>query len=150
MYEKDFEKAKQKAFKLLSYRARTEQEICSRLHRAGFSSEVVERLKDFLEEYGFINDRSFAEQWLKYRLNKGNKGKLYIYRELLSKGVSSEIADELISSISDECEYNIMMESARRKLKTSCSNYALAKYLERQGFSRELICKGLSILFEKK
>lgn len=141
MASKELERAKKKAFRLLSYRPRTEFEIIMRLKQSGFSDKVIAELMGFLKKYHLVDDRAFAEEWVCYRLKNRPKGRRYLYLELINKGVSSKLAAQAVNSVSDEEEYNIAMRQAKSKLKKGYSWPAVGRYLERQGFSGQIIYK---------
>jgi len=56
------EKAKQKAFRLLAVRARSEKELKSKLKEKGFDEAIVGEVTARLRELKFMDDRSVAGQ----------------------------------------------------------------------------------------
>ncbi|MCK4649219.1 RecX family transcriptional regulator, partial [bacterium] len=60
-------KAKDYAFKLLSYRPRSIKEIRNRLKKKDYSSKVIlEVIKD-LKRLKFLNNKEFARMWVESR-----------------------------------------------------------------------------------
>jgi len=149
MSSKELEQAKERAFRLLSYRLRTEAEVSARLKKLGFSADVIFETIHFLKEYELIDDRVFAGEWVRYRLRDKKRSKRYLYKELLHKGVPVAIASEAVDSISDEQEYNIALEQARKRLQKGHSWPAVGRYLKRQGFPSWLICRIQRVLTTK-
>jgi regulatory protein len=141
MLSKETEEAKKKALRWLSHRPRTEAEIYFRLKQHGFSQKAISGVIDYLKEYDYLDDRAFARQWVRYRLENKKKSKGYLYLELVHKGVPESLASEAVESITEEEEYNIAVEQARKKLKRGCSRLAIGRYLERQGFPSGMVYK---------
>lgn len=139
MFSKELERARERVFRLLSYRSRTEAEISARLRQYGFSPEVIAALTSYLKDCHLIDDRAFAAEWIRYRLRERKRGKRYLYKELVHKGVSCEIATEAVEFISEEEEYNMVFEQAYKKLKKGYSWSTIGRYLARQGFPSWMI-----------
>jgi len=138
----EFEKAKSFAYRLLAFRWHTRKELASRLVQKGFTPEVSGRVLDMLEKYGYINDRLFACRWVEHRLAK--RGFRGLKKELLEKGVSGVIVDEVLDELGCDAEYDAALELAKRKLAGDDEVYPyprLAGTLKRRGFSSEVIRK---------
>lgn len=126
------EKAKEAAFRLLSYRPRSTAEIRTRLERKGFESEVVGAVIGWLQEAGYLNDREFTRFWIENRESFSPRGKRLLKQELRQKGVDAEIVDEGLSEDSVLAEEAAALDLARRK----APGY---KALDRVAFTRRLM-----------
>jgi regulatory protein len=137
-------KARQYAFKLLSYRGRSEKELEERLIKKGITKTVTSSTINYLKHIGLIDDMALAETLKREavitKLLSQNGAKKFI----LNRGISREIVDLVFSN--DE---NEDIENARRlvdkKLKTF-KNYSsetvrrrLYNLLLRRGYSFETI-----------
>ena len=90
------------AYRYLSYRPRSEEELRRRLLHRGFDSGVVEKVIAKLKERNLIDDIAFAQFWKDSRLSFGPKSKGLISKELRAKKVAPEIIEEVTKDIDDE------------------------------------------------
>ncbi|MCD8390369.1 MAG: recombination regulator RecX [Firmicutes bacterium] len=100
----NYEETKEKALRLLEFRAHSERELKDKLKRAGAQSEDIERALDFCREYGFVNDAEYARRKACDLKNLKKYGKRRIAQELYSKGISSEITDAVLAETEDDEE----------------------------------------------
>lgn len=91
-------KAKKDAIRYLSYRARSEWEICNKLKNKKYPYIIIEETIDWLKEKELINDKSFANSFVKDRINKKPLGKIKLREELYKKGIDKKIAENAIST----------------------------------------------------
>ena len=96
------EQAKEKALRLLEFRAHSERELCDKLLRAGAKKDDLPAIIDFLKEYNFINDREYAKSLAKDLQHLKKLGKRRIRDELWSKGISNEDIDEALLELPDD------------------------------------------------
>jgi regulatory protein len=143
-------KAKDRALGLLDYRSRSKAEVERRLTKAGFSDIIVTEVVERIESLGLIDDAQFSQSWVKHRVLDKAMGKRRIMWELRQKGVPSEVADEAMSSIDDEAEYEAATQSAKRRWQKDSTSDLNAKrrkliaYLQRQGFGWDTINRVVS------
>lgn len=146
---KDMERAKKFACKLLTYRPRSEFEVCDRLKQKGFDQDVICLVITWLKEYRYINDYEFASQWVAYRqLNKpmGRQGLKY---ELRQKGIGDDIIEQVLVGLDFEEELNLALAMAEKKLLRLSVDEAgdisekewgkVIGLMQRRGFSAETI-----------
>ncbi len=151
--------AKEIAYKFLSYKPRTQKEVTDRLRAKGFQSNLVSRVVEELKNYGFINDLEYARNFVLNKSRSKTLGVLALKRELLSKGLSNEIIDEVLSereSLIDEFE--IALDLAQRKLKQIKSlkrrnernkyKRRIYEFLLRRGFKLETINRVMREVFD--
>lgn len=100
--EKQFEEIRQESEKLccfsdaLSYVSKslkTQKQVQDKLTEKGYLQTSIDNAIKKLVEYGYINDKYFAETFI--RQNKDKKGVLYLKQALKTKGVSSGIMSEI-------------------------------------------------------
>lgn len=92
------EEAFERAVKFLSYRARSEAEVRTKLFQLGFSHDTTDGAVKKLVSLKLLNDGQFARAWTVSRVEGRGYGPLRIERELRKKG----IAKPLIAQILDE------------------------------------------------
>lgn len=137
---KELDKAKAYAFRLLGYRARSKGELRQKLVEKGFSQETILQLQDFLEEYGLVNDVTFAQCWIRNRCNLKPMGKNRLKQELKSKGITGDIIAQELIALNDEREYELALNLAQKKLSRGLAKLEkIAPFLERRGFSYQVI-----------
>lgn len=142
------DRAKQSAYRLLSYRDRSVKEIETKLAEKGYSEEIIAEVIASLKEANYLDDDRFARQWVRFRTEHRHFGPIRLKRELLEKGISSEEADRAIEGRSEEWDLVEQAEAALRRrlkdpsllhdLKTRQKAYA---FLQRKGFNTETIFK---------
>ena len=135
-----FQRARAAALRFLSYRPRSAAEVRSRLRRR-FASPLTERVMESLAEQSLVNDAEFARVWRQSRESSNPRSATAIRRELLSKGVSRDIADEASRDVDDrESAYRAGVKHARRleDLDSETFRRRLWGFLMRRGFSRSL------------
>ena len=81
-------KARKKALRLLEHMDRTEKGLTDRLLRAGFSEELAEDAVSDVKDYGYINDRRYALNYIMYRIH--DKSRQKIFQELSGKGIDRQ------------------------------------------------------------
>lgn len=142
------------ALQLISYRPRAERELRSRLRRKGFSDLAIEKTVERMLHWGYLNDESFAEQWVNSRLRGKPRGARLLRQELLAKGVDREVAQEAIDAAEID-EYSAAMSLARKRyerlsgLEPEVRERRLSAYLARRGYDWGLIRRILRELEEK-
>lgn len=102
-------------------------------------NEVIEKLN----EYGYINDEQFAEQFILSRIKNKPRGKIILVSELMSKGVNKEIAREKVDELVED-EYEVLKRTYEKKFKEENITIRDRKkidFLKRKGFSWDLIEK---------
>jgi len=128
----------------LSYRPRTIKEMRIHLQQKGFEQKLIEGAIDGWLKRGYLDDRQFAQIWVKERLTFKNKGKSYIYEELKQKGIAREWIEQALAQIEEEAELMACLESARKKQRylveedRTKGKAKLISYLIRRGFSLEM------------
>ena len=80
--------ARKKALRLLEHMDRTEKGLTDRLLRAGFSEELAEDTVSYVKDYGYINDRRYALNYIMYRIH--DKSRQKIFQELSGKGIDRQ------------------------------------------------------------
>ena len=82
------------AVSLLSRREHTVKEITDKLNRKGYG-QFAEKITERLALEGYLSDERFAGLYVRELLNYKGYGRRRIKDELLRKGISKEIADDV-------------------------------------------------------
>lgn len=114
--ELTFEQAKDKALRLLEFRAHSEKELTDKLKRAGAKEYDIEEILEFCRNYGFVDDRKYALSKARDLKNLKKYGKNRIKSELYSKGIAAEYVEEAVADL-DEDEEDILLPLVEKKLK---------------------------------
>ena len=125
------------ALHYLGYRPRSEAEVRQRLHRRGFSDDVVDKVIIGLKERRLIDDLAFAQYWRDNRLSFNQRSQRLIKLELRQKGVTAETANEVVENLNDEiAAYEAGLKKTRvlANLEYSEFHRRLSGYLRRRGF----------------
>ena len=148
-------KAKAQALQYLSYRDRSKWELSQYLGKKEHSPPVIKKTLDYLAELNYVNDHRFALQWGQYKINKNKLGKNRLYFELLGKGVNKETIEGILNTLYEENpEMELAAQCAHKKWITLKSfeekkkNRLLVQYLQRKGFSSDIIYQSVRTLAE--
>lgn len=113
--ELSFEEAKDKALRLLEFRAHSERELRDKLRRAGAVQEDIEEILDFCRNYGFVDDRAYALKKARDLKNLKRYGIRRIKSELYAKGLDAEYIEEAVSELDDD-EADTLLPLVEKKL----------------------------------
>jgi len=139
--DREFEKAKTCAFRLLKFRIRSEQELRDRLKRKKFNDLVIDKVIDFLIQSEFIDDTVFTRQWISSKLNLKPCSRNLLKFQLKQKGVAEAIIEESLSKISKTDELKTARTIAEKRfsklraLPVNVMKRRLHDYLRRRGFN---------------
>jgi regulatory protein len=102
----------------LETRSRTRQELAETLRRKGIPDDAAAQVLERFGEVGLIDDKAFADQWVRSRHTHSGLGRRAIAVELRRKGVDSEAAGEALAEIDDASEEARARALVDRKLRT--------------------------------
>ncbi|MFA4916466.1 MAG: RecX family transcriptional regulator [Syntrophales bacterium] len=95
-------RAKQRALRLLSLRARSKMELRAKLKERGFDDHVIDSVTVYLLERKYLDDNSFATNWARSLAVNRLLGNLRIEMSLRKKGISGESIGEAIDAAREE------------------------------------------------
>ncbi len=84
--------------KYISSRLKTEKQIKDYLYKHEYKKSTVERVIEKLKNYGIVDDKIYAESYIK---SNSNFSKNKVKQKLMQAGVKNENFDEQISEIDD-------------------------------------------------
>lgn len=142
--EEEKQKAREDAYRLISYRDRSVSELKKRLLQKGYDLEVIDAIIPRIKELNYLDDKRFAKKWVKHKVKHSPKGKYLLIKELKDKGVAEKIINEALSS---EYPYDLEFKTAvklAKKWKNKSHNkdkdlVKLKVYLKNKGFRYEII-----------
>jgi regulatory protein len=150
--DRELLKAKDYAYRLLSYRQRSTQELRERLNKKGFTAQTVKKTVEYLSRLKFLNDENFARFWVQTRIQSSPLGWSLLRYQLRQKGITEELIEKVFGDYRaeyDEVEAAKRLASLRRRrykdkdLKPLKLKKRLYDYLCRRGFSREAIMQAI-------
>ena len=149
-----FKRAKQQAYRLLSYRSRTARELRERLRQRGHTTAVIDAVLDELEAEGYVNDRKFLCDWARYRLQAKPLGRRRLAWEIQRRGVDREVLEDILNEVYAEFdEVALAEQAARKRLRTigpllaARERQQLTRHLLGLGFEPDTIAAALSRVF---
>ena len=112
------QRAKDICLRLLEFRPRTRAELQQALGRKGIDAEVIEQVLGRLDAVGLIDDKSFAEVWVRSRHTYEGLGRKAIAAELRRKGVDEAVTAEALTTVDYGAEEERARQLVRKKLRT--------------------------------
>jgi regulatory protein len=147
LFDEDLKAALNRAFRLLARRNYSEQEIRRKLELAKFHATIIERTIARCHELGYLDDVKFARDFVKAQLARRPLGVSRLRAELLRRGISTKVADEILGEVLDGIDSATLVEKAAEKFLARRGKTApaeklrkrLADHLLRAGFTWEEI-----------
>jgi regulatory protein len=144
--DKELTRARNAAYRLLTYRPRSLAELEAKLRDKEFGDAVIQRVIEGLIRLGYLNDRKFAEQWAASRSRLRSFGRRRIELELRNKGVDRAVITEALAGVFlNDLELETAKQAAQKKLTSmkaadrETRRRRLAGFLGRKGYSFEII-----------
>ena len=152
IWEANVKIAKDMSLNYLGYRMRTRKQLCDYLEKKGFDIAVIEEAANKMEEYSFIDDKEYAKSWVQSKKTSQPAGRRKIAFELRNKGISQEISEEALTTLSEEEELKQAIKLAE-KYHTKYKNLAareqkakIGQALQRRGFGWDIVSQALNNL----
>jgi regulatory protein len=113
----------------------------------GFAAAEVREALDQLTRQGYLDDRRFAANWAGSRLRARPMGLRRLRQELRARGVEETVASAVLREVYEDGEEVVARRAIASKLPTlarldrTARLARLVRFLERRGFSGELIAR---------
>jgi regulatory protein len=140
------------AVKLLSARAYSEKKLREKLLAKKYAPEEIDPALKRLHETHLLDDRRYAEEFVRSRLATRPRAAIALLRELAQKGIARTIAQEVVARLAPkEEDLKLARELVARKnaqyagLDEQTRRRRLTSLLARRGFSFETIGKVLKM-----
>ncbi|MCM8781897.1 MAG: recombination regulator RecX [Candidatus Omnitrophica bacterium] len=147
----ELKKAKIYALRVVNFRPRSAKELTNKLKEKNFSDNIIAEVISEFKKKGFLNDAKFSRLWINSRMASKPKGEALLKRELMEKGVTNDVINEVIEEAKSEySEYEIVKNLADqrmerlRDLDKRTAKRRLFGFLKRRGFNFETIMKVLN------
>ena len=127
-----------RAMHILERTDKTEAQLRRKLEESEYPKEAVESAIAYVTSYGYLDDRRYAEHYIEWK--KQGKGKARLKMELVQKGISREIIEEVLESTDFGETREMIRQIILKKRKTDIpmnekEKQRLYGFLMRQGFS---------------
>ena len=123
-----------------------------KLNRKGFAESHIKSTINFLEGAGLMDDNTLAEELFNYSIDKKYLGKRGIRMFMIERGISKELIDKSLSTLSLEMEEKTAREFLDKKLIT-LQNYPgnvirrrIWGMLQRRGFSFDVMNRVIKLI----
>jgi len=150
---------KNSAFRYLSNRSHSALELKTKLKKKGFDSEIIETVILELKDKKYLNDFTFAENFVRNRVERRKEGIVKITSELYKKGITREIIAEVTESISENPKnYENAFELGKSKFEKiqkrgetdkNKIKSKLFNFLRGRGFTSDVIFEVINKLVEE-
>lgn len=115
MAHEDVHRHYAQAINYLSYRMRTKAEIRTYLREKEVTPDVIEEIMERLEKERLLDDTSFAEAFVRDRMNQTSKGPRVIVNELRQKGVDGETSKTAVLQYDEEKQFDKAFKWAQKE-----------------------------------
>lgn len=142
------------AFRILAVSAKTHREMADKLYGRNIQTKAVIRIMQRLTELGYINDASYAEDYVSLKKENG-LSKRAITNKLRLKGISEDIIASAMTDYTDEEEFSHAEYFAAKfaekydSLEYEKLKNKLFSRLSSKGFSTSAIYHAAGVLKEK-
>ncbi|MGM0385221.1 MAG: regulatory protein RecX [Actinomycetota bacterium] len=140
-------KARSIVLRQLGTRARTREQLWTRLLDRGIPESVARRVLDRFEEVGLVDDSAYAEMLVRTRREQRGLSRRALAREMRTHGVDEEIAAAALEDVSREDEEATALVLAGKKaastrgLERSVRERRIAAMLGRKGYGVEVVVR---------
>lgn len=149
----EFNYGKSIAYKFLSYKPRSINEVKNKLTYKKISKITVGKIIEHLKKYDFVNDEIYAKMYLNEKIEKKGMGKSMIQFKMIDKGIDKEVISKVIDENYPEEKQvesgkKLLEKYLKKKSKTE-DKFELKKkcyqYLFSRGYSYPVISQILDL-----
>jgi len=136
------DKAKNSAYRLISYRPRSVAEVWRHLERKGYDVNLIDAAIEQLQAVNLLDDLAFARYWVEQREVFKPRSKVALQQELRQKGVSRDV---ITAALTDLDETAAARRAAKKKVRLWANlpealfRQKLGGFLQRRGFRYDII-----------
>ena len=137
---------------MLSSRARSENEMRTRLAMRGFDPAAIDDEVGRLRASGLLDDQKFAEAWVEDRRRVSPRGRRMLRYELLGRGIEPSAAEQVTDGIDDGETALLLARRRARKAPRGSYEAFYAKvggFLRRRGFDYEVTAAATRTAWEE-
>ncbi|PEN14495.1 recombinase RecX [Longibacter salinarum] len=145
--DEEIVRAKQRAFKYLAHKPRTETEVRRKLRGLDLGRRVIDRVIERLYELDYLDDEQYARDYTHNRFSNKGYGPIRIERELTERGIDRHLAERTVARFFEEAsELDAAREQARKRWPRVAGEQDVRKqkrkllgYLQRRGFTPDVV-----------
>ncbi len=140
------------AARFLAIRPRSAREVRQNLARKEIPPAVIDAALERLTAFGYIDDRAFADLWVRDRMTYKPTSPRALRYELRQKGIANEIIDVVLTDLdAEDSAYRAAQAQARRLRGTERRDFKnkLGAFLQRRGFSYEVARSAIRRLMQE-
>lgn len=138
------EKLKNKVFKYISFKKRTEKEVRDKF-KDEIDEDLLEDIIEYMKEQKYLDDESYVDRFVKETMALKSTSIKDITYKLLAKGISNNIIDDYICKNRETMiEYELAsVKKIYLKKKDKEEETDIRNYLYKKGFSSDSISDGI-------
>lgn len=142
--------AKDYSLYLIGQSPRSRKQIVDKMKRKGYETDIINSTIEFLDEYGLIDDKEYAKNYINNRSNKYGSNKIRF--DLRTKGINDDILEQAYEETDEVDEYENALELGRQRLRAidtadkAKAYRRLGGYLGRRGYHMGIVKRVLSEL----
>ena len=131
----DYIVAKENAIKYIGISKKTSYEVSKKLKMLGVEEEIINKVIEYLEELGYIDDLDYVESYIRQNIKMLKYSVYELKQKLLQKGIKASIIETCFESdLPSNYENQVVNRLVLSKLKTY-DNQKRKEYLYRRGFN---------------
>ena len=132
--------AEQHAVNYLSRSEHSRLMLERKLAKKNISQAATEQALNYLEQKNYLNNKRFAESWLRNRTITKTEGPTRLSSELAKRGVNRTIINEVLANFFEENDMDeVFTKAVEKQIRLGKSGKKLQQALFRQGFDWKLI-----------
>lgn len=143
--EDNYIKGKNTSLHFLEKSFKSAKQVEDKLSAKEFDVKIIDRVMEFLKQYGFVDDKRFVELFIKEKIKSTGKNKIKF--TLLKKGLPEELIKEELNKITSEQQVETALKLGEKRIrilsKSENDTKKLYKkttdYLFRNGYDFEII-----------
>lgn len=149
--EDDYERAKEAALNLITYRPRSVQEVRRKLETKEYDEQTIERVVLRLQELALLDDEAFARYWVEQREAFRPRSQMALRQELSQKGVSRDVLQNVLGEVDED---DAAVRAADKKaqqwanLPEDIFRQKVGAFLQRRGFGYAIVAQATRTLWQ--
>lgn len=151
-YKTNYNKCLQKSFDILSRRQHSCKEVSEKLLKY-YEEDIVNEIIQKLLDINYLDDIKFCESYLSKCLNFNKYSIRKIRYDLLKKGISNDVINEVLSNLNNELDESFLVKDiVLKKYVSKLKNNEYRKVFDsiiRRGFNYEDTKKGIKLAMEE-
>jgi SOS response regulatory protein OraA/RecX len=153
--EKEVQRIREAAFRLLAIRAHSAGELKTRLTQKKFPAEQIELVIADLQEKGYQSDEEFARLFTREKWTSSGWGPGRVRQALAQKGVAPPVCDQILEEVYGDVDLiEGLLPLARKRWRTTdgldnnTRRRRLAGFLQRRGYNWDTIQRVITKISE--